>query len=136
MGEELRNDEGELQPEYAFVTGVYGNGVSHKVARTVTMSDGASALGGLRPKPALILLPYSRMKAQFPGLEWWSVLLPVCRAWRMARALRSGKLDACRHMMDDGDAGREDVGRIRREQKAGGFEKSKRVGLSFCLSGL
>ena len=38
-------------------------------------------------------------------------------------------------MMDDGDAGREDVGRIRREQKAGGFEKFKKGRTEFLSIG-
>jgi len=121
MGEKEPSDDDELLLDYAFGTGIYGNGVSHKAARVAMMSKGGVLLGSLRSKVAAVFLPYGRMKAQFPVLERWPVLLPVCWVRRIVRFLGSKNLQTYRSMLDYSNVSKEDVKNMRKVQHAGGF---------------
>lgn len=47
--------------------------------------------GKLKSKLAPVFLPYKRMKAQFPILERWPILLQYCWMKRIIRFLKSDK---------------------------------------------
>ena len=120
MGEEPMDDKAELLIRYAFDCGIYGSAISHKAGRIAQMSKGNSTLGKISSVTAAVFLPWGRMKAQFPELERWPVLLPVCWAKRIVRYLRKGDFSRWRVMLDYRGVTGEDVEKMRRVIEAGG----------------
>ena len=106
---------------HAFECGIYGNGKSYKLGRIATLTGGVAVTGKVRSIVAAVLLPYGRMKAHFPILEKWPVLLPVCWARRIASFLKSGKFEQYKAMLDYRDITDEDVAYIRKVLQVGGY---------------
>ncbi len=87
MGEKEMDVDSEFLLKHAFVYGIYGTDTSYKAGRISSM--GGSLKGGkIRSAVAAVFLPYKRMKAQFPILQKWPILLPWCWMRRIIRFLR------------------------------------------------
>ena len=89
MGEAEMDDGTELLLNHAFTYGIYGTDRSYKAGRIVAMGGNVKT-GKLRSAVAAVFLPYSRMKAQFPILEKYPILLPVCWSKRTVSLLHRG----------------------------------------------
>lgn len=81
MGEEPIDKNSEILLAHAFKHGIYGSDVSYKASRIVSMGKSVKS-GKFNSALAAVFLPYKRMKAQFPILGKWPVLLPLCWIWR------------------------------------------------------
>ena len=77
MGDEPMDEDSEVLLVHAFVHGIYESGKSYKAGRIVSMGGNVKT-EKLKSKLAAVLLPYRRMKAQFPVLERCPILLPYC----------------------------------------------------------
>ncbi len=121
MGEESLDEDTELLLRHAHGCGIFGNGKSHKAGRIAKLTDGGAATGKVRSIIAAVFLPYSRMRAQFPILEKWPVLLPACWAKRITSILRSGKLKQYEVLLDYRGITDEDVAYARKVLRAGGY---------------
>ncbi len=121
MGDESIDDNDEILLQHAFTHGIYGSGKSYKVGRIVSMSkDGSLKKGKRRSATAAVFLPYKRMKAQFPILQKWPILLPLCWLVRIVRFLK-GDMKRSRRMLDYRDVSEADCAEMERFFKAGGI---------------
>jgi len=77
MGEEDIDESSEILLNHAFCYGIYGNDKSYKAGRIASMGNRIQ-IGKLNSFLAAVFLPYRRMKAQFPVLKKWPLLLPFC----------------------------------------------------------
>ena len=118
MGEDPMDDNNEFLLVHAFRYGIYGSGKSYKAGRIVSMG-GSMKIGKLRSKIAAVFLPYKRMKAQYPILQRWPVLLPWCWLKRILRLLK-GNMKINRKMMDYSDVTEEDYAEMKRLFEIGG----------------
>lgn len=118
MGEEPMDDDNEFLLIHAFRHGIFGSGKSYKVGRIVSMGGGMK-IGKLRSKIAAVFLPYKRMKAQFPILQRWPILLPWCWLRRILRFLK-GNLKKSRRMLDYRNVTEEDYAEMKRFFEIGG----------------
>ena len=118
MGEEALDANTELLLKHAFAYGIYGSGKSYKAGRIVSMGTSLEA-GKIRSKLSAVFLPYKRMKAQFPILERWPVLLPYCWGKRIVSYL-SSNVDWSRRMLDYSKVTRADYEEMKRFFEAGG----------------
>jgi len=98
MGEIPVDDRCEVLLRHAFRFGIYGTDVSYKAGRIAAMSSGSMAAGKIRSFMRAVFLPYRRMKAQFPVLEKWPILLPFCWFRRIAHLMRGGLKDKKRKL--------------------------------------
>lgn len=121
MGEEQMDEGAELLLRHAFTCGIYGNGRSYKAGRIARMSHGGISGGKFRSIVAAVFLPVGRMKAQYPELERWPVLLPVCWARRIASYLLDGNLKQYRAQLDYSDVTEADIAEMRRVFEASGL---------------
>lgn len=76
FGEEEMNHDAEILLEHAFLHGIYGTDKSAKAGRVVLMSN-SLAMGKVSAVLAAIFLPYRKMKAYYPILGKWTILLPI-----------------------------------------------------------
>ena len=120
MGQAPLDDDSEFLLRHAFMYGVFGTSNSYKAGRIVSMSHGGLASGKVWSALAAVFLPYDRMKAQFPILESWPILLPWCWGRRILRFWRSGNLKQYGRMLDYGDLHEEDFNEMKRFLAAGG----------------
>lgn len=124
MGLEPVDENADVLLSHAFRHGIYGTSVSYKAGCIVTMTKGGLMSGKARSALASVLLPYARMKAQFPVLEQWPVLLPLCwgrRAWRL---LRRGDPRRYVRMLDYSGVTEAEFEEMRRFLEAGGVRHS------------
>ena len=119
MGEEELDEDTELLLKHAFKHGIYGSGKSYKAGRIVLMGESLEK-GKLKSKVAAILLPYNRMKAQFPILEKWPVLLPYCWGKRIVHYLNKNKRKSL-NMLNYKEITKADFEEMRRLYEAGGI---------------
>lgn len=100
MDDEFMDENSEVLLTHAFNYGIYGTNQSYKAGRIVALSKGKGlARGKIKSLIAAVFLPYSRMKAQFPDLMKWPVLLPYYWAVRITRFLQ-GDLKKSKQMLD------------------------------------
>ena len=118
MGDEPMDEDSEVLLKHAFAHGIYGSGKSYKAGRIVAMG-GNIKTGMLKSKLAAVFLPYKRMKAQFPILEKWPILLPYCWVKRILRLLK-GDMRRNRQMLDYSDVKPKDYEEMKRVFEAGG----------------
>ena len=107
MGDEPMDADTEVLLIHAFTHGIYGSGKSYKAGRIAAMGGDIKA-AKLKSKFAAVFLPYKRMKAQFPVLEKWPLLLPFCWVKRIIRFLKGDKRKYSR-MLDYSNVTPEDV---------------------------
>lgn len=118
MGEEEMDDDTEVLLSHAFTHGIYGSDISYKAGRIATMGGDLKS-GKLKSWLNAVFLPYSRMKAQFPILEKWPLLLPFCWIKRIVRFLMGDRKKYMR-MMDYDGVSQNDYDEMKRFLKAGG----------------
>lgn len=119
MGDEPMDSDTEVLLIHAFTHGIYGSGKSYKAGRIAAMGGDIKA-GKLKSKFAAVFLLCKRMKAQFPILVKWPILLPYCWMKRIVRFLKGDKKKYSR-MLDYSDVTLEDYEEMRRFFEAGGF---------------
>lgn len=118
MGELPMDEEMEVLLKHAFAHGIYGSGKSYKAGRIAAM--GSSLKGGkVKSIVSAVFLPYGRMKAQFPVLERFPVLLPYCWGKRILRMMKGNK-EKYRKMLDYSDVSKADYKEMKRIFEAGG----------------
>ena len=118
MGEEPIDDGSEILLKHAFAHGLFGSGKSYKAGRIVSM--GKSIKSGKRKSRLAAVFPsYKRMKAQFPVLSKWPILLPVCWLRRIFGLLKDGMKHNWK-MLDYSDVSEEDYAEMKRFFEAGG----------------
>ena len=118
MDDEAIDADSEVLLLHAFTHGIYGSEKSYKAGRIAAMGGNVNT-GKLKSKLAAVFLPYKRMKAQFPILVKWPILLPYCWMKRIVRFLKSDKKKYSR-MLDYSDVTLEDYEEMRRFFEAGG----------------
>lgn len=119
MGEEPVDEGSELLLKHAFAHGIYGSDKSYKAGRIAAMGRNLKR-GKLQSKLAAVFLPYARMKAQFPVLERFPILLPYCWSKRILRFLK-GNVKKNRKMLDYSDVSESDYEDMKRFFAAGGI---------------
>lgn len=130
MGEEPMDEDSELLLKHAFTHGIYGSDKSYKAGRIAAMG-GNLKRGKLHSKLAAVFLPYARMKAQFPVLERFPILLPFCWSKRIIRLLK-GNMKKNRKMLDYSDITESDYEEMKSFFAAGGII-SYRFSTTGCL---
>lgn len=89
MGNEEMDDNSDVLLAHAFRYGIYGTKKTYKTGRIAAMSiHGDLRQGKLKSLIAAIFLPFSRMKAFFPIIERYPVLLPYYWCKRMGELLK------------------------------------------------
>lgn len=121
MGERPIDDDSELLLSHAFTHGIYGSGKSYKAGRIAAMGDSVRS-GKIKSMLAAVFLPYGRMKAQFPVLKRWPILLPYCWVKRIIRFLQ-GDMNRNLRMLDYSDVSEADYKEMIRFFKAGGVNR-------------
>ncbi len=91
MGEKEIGDSDEILLRHAFTYGIYGNAISYQAGRIAAKSPDSLSKGKKKSYLQAVFLPYGRMKAQYPVLKKWPVLLPVCWGKRIGRLLRGNR---------------------------------------------
>lgn len=113
---------------HALSIGIYGTRKSYKAGRIARMSlTGDMKQGKIKSWIAAIFLPLGRMKAQFPILEKYPILLPVCWIRRIAKFFDKG-IGAYAQLMDYSEVDERDYQEMKLFFKAGGVwdDASKR----------
>ena len=122
MGDEPIDEDSEVLLVHAFTYGIYGSEKSYKAGRIVAMG-GSLKKGKIKSKLAAVFLPYGRMKAQFPIIEKWPILLPYYWFKRIAHFLK-GDINKNRRMLDYSNVNETDYEEMKRFFEAGGIKKS------------
>ena len=118
MGDAPIDENCEILLAHAFRHGIYGSEISYKAGRIAKMG-GTIRTGKINSAVSAVFLPYSRMKAQFPVLEKWPILLPWCWFRRIAHFLR-GDTKHSRAMLDYSKINEKEFEEAERFFKAGG----------------
>ena len=122
MGEAETDENSELLLTHAFRYGIYGSDKSYKAGRIAAMG-GSIRSGKLKSATAAIFLPYKRMKAQFPVLQKYPILLPFCWAKRiLAMSRQAYKYKA---KLNYRNISKDDYDEMKRFFEAGGVINSK-----------
>lgn len=120
MGDESMDENCEVLLEHAFRHGIYGSDVSYKAGRIAAMGKNIKS-GKLKSAIAAVFLPYKRMKAQYPILEKWPVLLPWCWCKRIGHFLRTDRKRS-RTKLDYSNVGEAEYQEMKRFFDAGGVQ--------------
>lgn len=118
MGDAPIDENCEILLAHAFRHGIYGSEISYKAGRIAKMG-GTIRTGKINSAVSAVFLPYSRMKAQFPVLEKWPILLPWCWFRRIAHFLR-GDTKHSRAMLDYSKINEKEFEEAERFFQAGG----------------
>ncbi len=118
MGETDMDEGSEFLLSHAFTHGIYGSVESYKAGRIAAMGDSVNA-GKVKSAVAAVFLPVSRMKAQFPVLEKYPILLPWCWTKRIMHFLK-GNLQKSKAKMDYSSIGEEEFEEMKKFFEAGG----------------
>lgn len=118
MGEEPIDENCEILLAHAFAYGIYGSDVSYKAGRIAAMGTDMKS-GKRRSAINAVFLPFERMKAQFPVLEKWPILLPWFWIKRILRFLR-GDVKSSRERLDYSKIREEEYQEMKRFFEAGG----------------
>ena len=118
MGDVPIDEDCEILLLHAFRHGIYGSGVSYKAGRIAAMGKDLKS-GKRNSVIKAVFLPYKRMKAQFPVLEKWPVLLPWCWMKRVIHFLR-GNLKKSYEKLDYSSVDDAEFQEMKRFFEAGG----------------
>ncbi|MBQ7991123.1 MAG: nucleotidyltransferase family protein [Oscillospiraceae bacterium] len=88
FGSRPLDDDGRILIGYIAENGIYGTERTYKLGRMVSRSASSKLLGKIRSFTDAIFLPWDRMKAHFPILRKYPVLLPVMWMRRILGHLR------------------------------------------------
>ena len=119
MGEEELDEDTTLLLEHAFQYGIYGSRKTYQMGRIVKMSGGSLRWGKIKSLIAAVFLPVSRMKAQFPTLERYPVLLPYYWLKRIIPFLH-GDVKKSLRTLDYSNLTEDDFEEMQRFFRAGG----------------
>ena len=119
MGEKPMDEDSEVLLKHAFTHGIYGSDKSYKAGRIVRMGK-SMKFGKMKSKIAAVFLPYARMKAQYPVLEKWPVLLPYCWVKRIISYFR-GNTKRYRLMLNYSNVSEADYIEMKKFFEAGGM---------------
>lgn len=121
MGETPMDKDCEILLSHAFKYGIYGSDISYKAGRITAMGKNLKS-GKIHSVFSAVFLPVGRMKAQYPILEKWPILLPWC--W-MKRIAYFAFNDPKRHYkrLDYGNIGEADYQEMERFFEAGGITR-------------
>lgn len=121
MGETPMDKDCEILLSHAFKYGIYGSDISYKAGRITAMGKNLKS-GKIHSVFSAVFLPVGRMKAQYPILEKWSILLPWCWMKRIAYfAFNDPKGHYKR--LDYGNIGEADYQEMERFFEAGGITR-------------
>ena len=118
MGDEEMDENSEFLLLHAFNHGIYGTDISYKAGRIAVMGRNLRT-GKIKSAFSAIFLPYYRMKAQFPVLEKYPLLLPYCWSKRIIQQVKGG-LKSKKKMLDYSNIGKDEYNEIKRFLQAGG----------------
>ena len=82
------DDESEILLSHALAYGIYGTDRSYKAGRIAAMSSHSLNEGKINSFIAAVFLPLNRMKAQYPILQRFPILLPYFWIKRIVRYLK------------------------------------------------
>ncbi len=119
MGEIPLEPDHEILLNHAFEHGINGSDRSYKAGRIASMSDKSMKRGKFHSFIAAVFLPFSRMKAQFPVLNKWPVLLPFCWLKRIFSLMRYAKENASK--LDYRNVQQKDYDEMKEFFRAGGI---------------
>ena len=119
MGEIKIDENSEILLQHAFTHGIYGTDQSYKAGRIAAMSENSIRSGKVHSAVAAVFLPYKRMKAHFPELEKYPILLPYYWMKRIFRFL-SGDISKYRAKLNYHNISEADYEEMKRFFKAGG----------------
>lgn len=119
MGDSEMDENSEILLRSAFRYGIYGSTNSYKLGRVASMSDGSMKKGIACSMLRAVFLPYSRMKAHFPVLKKWPILLPWCWTVRIVREARK-YIEQNRNLLDYRGLSEADYAEMKRFLEAGG----------------
>lgn len=120
MGDEPFDENSEILLKHAFRYGIYGSAASYKAGRIAAM--GKDLKSGKRSSAIkAVFLPYKRMKAHFPVLEKWPILLPWCWLKRIVHFLQ-GNVKENRARLDYSGIGEKEFQEMKSFFKAGGVQ--------------
>ena len=121
MGETPMDKDCEILLSHAFKYGIYGSDISYKAGRITAMGKNLKS-GKIHSVFSAVFLPVGRMKAQYPILEKWPILLPWCWMKRIAYfAFNDPKGHYKR--LDYGNIGEADYQEMERFFEAGGITR-------------
>lgn len=112
------DENSEILLNHAFAYGIFGNSKSYKAGRIAAMSGKSIIAGKIRSLSAAVFLPVKRMKAQYPVLKKYPVLLPVYWWKRISGKLHN--LQKYKKLMDYSEVSQEDYDEMKRFFEAGG----------------
>ena len=120
MGEEEPDDECGILLDFAFRYGTFGTGATYKAGRIVSGGKGKGLFfGKLRSWITAVFLPLNRMKAQYPVLAKWPVLLPFYWVKRIVHYCLHDDIKKRAKMLDCSSVSKEDCDEMRRFLDAG-----------------
>ena len=123
MGDVPIDENSEILLAHAFEHGIYGSEKAYKAGRIVSMGDDIKS-GKRKSAIEAVFLPYKRMKAQFPILVKWPVLLPFCWIKRIAGHL-GNNLKRKKRMLDYHSITADDYEKMKRVFEAGGIHRTE-----------
>jgi hypothetical protein len=119
MDGEMPDADTETLLRYAAENSIAGAEKSYQISRMATMSEGGVRRGKWKSLRNAVFLPYDRMKAQFPVVEKYPVLLPFCWARRLLRMALYPKRNL--RKLKTGSLSQEELDEMRRVLRAGGI---------------
>ncbi len=121
MGEEPIDEDCEILLSHAFKYGIYGSDISYKAGRITAMGKNLRS-GKNRSALSAVFLPLGRMKAQYPILEKWPILLPWCWIKRITFFVFNDPQKYYKRL-NYGNIGEEDFQEMKRFFEAGGVNQ-------------
>jgi hypothetical protein len=113
------NPDSELLLRFAMKSGVFGEERSFKVSNAALRKERSHGATKTRAVLYLAFPSLGRMKARFPILEKWPILLPFCWAVRIIRQLVRSPAEQIRNL-NYSEVSEEEIREIRRVFRAGG----------------
>ena len=118
MGETELDENSEIMLAHAFEHGIYGSDKSYKAGRITAMGSSLK-MGKIRSALTAVFLPVGRMKAQYPVLEKYPILLPYYWLRRIKRFL-GGNRYKYRRMLDYSNINDADFAEMKHFLEVGG----------------
>ena len=88
MGGNAMDDESEILLSHALAYGIYGTDRSYKAGRIAAMFSHSLNEGKINSFIAAVFIPLNRMKAQYPILQRFPILLPYFWIKRIVHYLK------------------------------------------------
>ena len=121
MGEEPMDENCEILLSHAFKYGIYGSDESHKAGRITAMGKNLKS-GKLHSAFSAVFLPIGQLKAYFPVLRKWPILLPWCWLKRIVHIVLRDRKQIWQKLNYD-NISEEEYRETKRFFEAGGIEQ-------------